>query len=192
MIPRFFKSFKFSTIFSKNSVSLCLKKCVFDHFVKLVPLIDENDCHWCQYCFLHQTSYGVLTQRWSMIYKYTSTMPLYVEFTTHTWSRRDRIVVCSLSFLYPSYSTRLDSTLCHLNTKGIFFKNNSLMCTTNVSCLYACDITAMVLRNAVRFAGSLNTCSSGFYRSFNVVVVWNNARSHRQFHTHIENSLRQQ
>lgn len=129
-------------------------------------IISSNLFHWSMKMiansigFLHQTSYRVLTQRWSMIYKYTSTMSLYVEFTTHTWPRRDRIVVCSLAFCI--LRTRLDSTLCHLNTKGIFFKNNSLMCTTNVSCLYACDITAMVLRNAVQFAGSLNTCSSGF------------------------------
>lgn len=104
---------------------------------------------------------------------------------TTSWS------YCCLFSLF-SVSFVLDSTLLYAISipKEFFRKNNSLMCTT--TCLYACDITAMVLWNAVRFAGSLNTCSSGFYRSFNVVVVWNNARSHRQFHTHIENSLRQQ
>lgn len=135
MIPRFFKSFKFSTIFSKNSVSLCLKKCVFDHFVKLVPLIDENDCHWCQYCFHHQTSYRVLSQRWSMIYKDMDTIPLYVEFTTHTWPLRDRIVVCSLSFPYPSYSTRLYSMPSQYQRN--FFKRTIRLCAQQRVCMRA-------------------------------------------------------
>lgn len=131
MVPRFFKSFKFSTIFSKNSVSLCLKN--------VFLIISSNLFHWSMKMIAIDANTVFITKQATEFY------PKGDRWFTKIWAQYhcmwnsqhtlDHFVIVLLSVLslFCILRTRLDSTLCHLNTKGIFLKEHFAYVHNNVS-----------------------------------------------------------